>query len=398
MSDQAKKLTLRTKDWDGTFQMIDWWEIEATRKAKIMVVGAGALGNEVLKNLALLNIGNILVVDFDTIEYSNLCRSVLFREKDIGSTKAEIAAQRIKDLNPNVGVKTIEGDIMLDVGLGVFRRMDAVIGCLDNRLARLYINRHCHKVNKTWVDGAIENLAGQLCVYEPDTSCYECQLSVHDWANIQSKIGCPDIAMRNTSQGRIPTTPISSSIIAAMMVQEALKVIHNNEKQLSSGQKFYYEGLNNIAEWFPFGQLKEDCESHFLYEDIVEIDKLTSNSTLEEAIKAIASTLDVEEQKVEIELDYEVVLELTTRTNEISSEVIIPQPHLSEAIINQYREIPGEQVIITHAVSRLGSTFPNVKTKLTELGVPPLQILRVQVDDETHFVELTGDTEFLQFT
>ena len=165
----------------------------------------------------------MLIVDFDTIEYSNLSRSVLFRESDCGKLKAEVAASRVKEINSNVKVQTIQGDIMLDVGLGVFRQMDVVIGCLDNRLARLYINRHCHKVNKTWVDGAIENLAGQLCVYQPGISCYECQLTDVEWENIKQKLGCADIAQRNSSQGRIPTTPISSSIIAAMQPKRLLK-------------------------------------------------------------------------------------------------------------------------------------------------------------------------------
>ena len=66
--------------WDETFQLMHWWKPEDVQNAVIMVVGAGALGNEVLKNLALLNVGHILIVDFDTIEYSNLSRSILFRE------------------------------------------------------------------------------------------------------------------------------------------------------------------------------------------------------------------------------------------------------------------------------------------------------------------------------
>ena len=74
--------------------------------------------------------------------YKNLCRSVLFRESDVAreASKALVAAERIKEMNPNVKVQVISGDVMYDVGLGVFRRMDVIIGCLDNRIARLYIN------------------------------------------------------------------------------------------------------------------------------------------------------------------------------------------------------------------------------------------------------------------
>ncbi|MGB0930909.1 MAG: HesA/MoeB/ThiF family protein, partial [Chitinophagales bacterium] len=245
LESNRKKLQVTAKnqqqDWDSTFQLMSWWDTEVIKTAKVMVVGAGALGNEVLKNLTLLNVGNILVMDFDDVEYANLNRSILFRESDCGTgiCKSEIAAERIRKINPNVKVMSIEGDVTTDIGLGVFRRMDVIIGCLDNRLARLFLNRACYKVNKTWVDGGIENLAGQLNVYKPNVSCYECGLTPADWKNIKFRLGCPDVARRNYAQGKIPTTPISSSIIGAMQVQEALKVVYKNDKQSMAGETFF---------------------------------------------------------------------------------------------------------------------------------------------------------------
>lgn len=132
----------------------------------------------------------------------------------------------------------MHGEIMIDVGLGVFRRMDVVVGCLDNRIARLFINRHCFKTGKIWIDGAIENLAGELSVYKPGTSCYECQLNDTEWSNIRYRLGCPTVAMRNANAGRIPTTPISASIIGAMQAQEALKIVMGNIDKSMAGNKF----------------------------------------------------------------------------------------------------------------------------------------------------------------
>src|SRR5258708_4352384 len=66
----------------GTFDLISWWEREKVQTAKVLVVGAGALGNEVIKNLTLMGVGHIFVLDFDTVEAANLSRSVLFREGD----------------------------------------------------------------------------------------------------------------------------------------------------------------------------------------------------------------------------------------------------------------------------------------------------------------------------
>jgi len=396
----ARKLSLhpKKKEWDQTFQMMSWWKADEVRAAQVMVVGAGALGNEVLKNLALMNVGRILIVDFDRIEYHNLSRSVLFRESDCEANrlKADVAAERIREINPNVKVQTIQGDIMLDVGLGVFRRMQAVIGCLDNRLARMYINRHCYKVGRTWIDGGIENLAGQISVYTPDVSCYECTLSQGDWVNINAKLGCPDVARRNSSQGRVPTTPISSSIIAAMQVQEALKVIHGNHEQSLAGQRFYYEGMSNFIMQFKLAPLQEDCLAHFPYDPIIEASTLSADRSVGETLAWLNAYFEVEDAA--IELDHEVVLEVATRKTEQVYEMVVAKPHLTDKRLRELAVDPGETVVFTKEVNVLDASFPAPDRKLRELGIPPLHILRVRAGDDIHFVELTGDEAFLNYT
>ncbi len=386
------------KEWDKTFQKIPGWDTEAVRAAKVMVVGSGALGNEVLKNLALLNVGNILVIDFDTIEYSNLSRSILFRESDCGnqSLKVDVASKRIKEINKNVKVKTINGDVTADVGLGIFRRVDVVVGCLDNRLARLFLNRACHKVDKIWVDGAIENLAGQVNVYKPDTSCYECQLSEVERANIRYRLGCPDIAQRNATQGRIPTTPISSSIVAALQTQEALKVVMGNERQSMAGEKFYFEGMNNIFLQYNTPDLKEDCLSHYRYDSILEAPNLTAQMTVKETLDFLSQHFKTDHPI--IELDYELVLEITGKQSEKTSAVVVPFPHLSDQLMQKYEGVTGENMVITKDLARIDKTFPHLDMTLQSIGIPPLHIMSVLIDSQRHFVELTGDEPYFSFT
>ena len=84
--------------------LIDWFDQEALKRAHIIVIGAGAVGNEAIKNLALLGIGHLHLVDMDRIEEHNLTRSVLFRESDIGRPKAMVAAERCYELNPDLVV------------------------------------------------------------------------------------------------------------------------------------------------------------------------------------------------------------------------------------------------------------------------------------------------------
>ena len=83
---EASTASLVIDDLDrySSLRLISWWRQDRLRSARILVVGAGALGNEVMKNLALLGLGTIYVIDFDLIEPSNLSRSVLFREADAG--------------------------------------------------------------------------------------------------------------------------------------------------------------------------------------------------------------------------------------------------------------------------------------------------------------------------
>ena len=122
------------EDKYSRLRLIPWWDQDRLKNATIMVVGAGAIGNELVKNLTLLGIGKILIFDMDGIENTNLTRSVLYRAKDVGRYKAEVAAERAMEINPDVKAKAFVSNIIDDVGLGVFRRMDVVLGGLDNRV------------------------------------------------------------------------------------------------------------------------------------------------------------------------------------------------------------------------------------------------------------------------
>ena len=89
--DMRIAITNPLTDRYNAFTFISWWRQEVLQQAKIAVLGAGAVGNEVIKNLALMGIGQLFIADFDTIERANLSRSVLFRQRDEGQRKAEVA-------------------------------------------------------------------------------------------------------------------------------------------------------------------------------------------------------------------------------------------------------------------------------------------------------------------
>ncbi len=148
-------------------ERIEWWDQARLRGARVLVVGAGALGNEALKNLALLGVGTVAVVDLDRVEKSNLCRSVLFRESDEGRPKALCAAAAMRQLYPEIRVFPIVGNVLADVGLGWFRGADVIVGALDNREARVFVNAACARVGRPWFDGGIDVLQGIVRGFAP---------------------------------------------------------------------------------------------------------------------------------------------------------------------------------------------------------------------------------------
>lgn len=261
----------------NTFRLMSWWKQEIVRNATIMVIGAGALGNEVLKNLALMGVGRILIVDFDYVDDSNLSRSILFRESDNGRKKAEVAADGVREINPDVSVQWLHADINHEIGLGIYNRMDVVIGCLDNREARLSINKACWHLNKPWVDGAIQELFGIARVFWPNKgACYECTLDEEDYHIMSIRSSCNRLAKENIIAGKVPTTPTISSIIAATQTQDALKLLHG--MMVETGKAMCFNGLNNEVLNLEY-KIKEECQSHYIYDHIVELQEVFAKKT-----------------------------------------------------------------------------------------------------------------------
>lgn len=372
------------KDRLGTFDFISWWERDKVQAARVMVVGAGALGNEVLKNLALMGVGNLLIIDFDTIEAANLSRSVLFRANDNGKKKAEVAARRVKELNPDLHVQYFHGDVNTQLGLGIFRRMDVIIGCLDNREARLSINRFAYRLNKAWVDGAIQELFGLVRVFKPGQgACYECTLTEQARREMSLRYSCPLLARQNILLGKVPTTPTISAIIGGLQSQEALKLIHN--MPVNAGQVTHVNGLTNAFHTTAYTP-DENCESHWVYNEITELpDRQAANTTVAELLRIAREQLGSD---AVIELDQEIVTQLECHRCETINDVFKPisQVSYNDGLCPGCGEL--RQVHMAHVVT---GNEPFVNRTLLAIGIPPLHIVRVRNEHEYRFLELTGD-------
>ncbi len=142
--------------------------------AKVLVIGAGGLGSPVAVYLALAGVGMIGIVDFDTVDVTNLQRQILHQNDDIGRRKVESAKETINAYNPDVKVVLHESPITSENAMEVISGYDVVVNGADNFPARYLINDASYLSNKPLVDGSILIFDGQASVFIPGNGCYRC--------------------------------------------------------------------------------------------------------------------------------------------------------------------------------------------------------------------------------
>lgn len=295
-------------------QLLTWWDQRALSGSRVLVVGAGAIGNELLKNLVLLGVGSITVVDLDVVARSNLARCVLFRAADEGKPKAPVAAAAAAELNTDVTVEGLVADIR-DQPLGWLANFDLVLGGLDNREARLWVNASCRKLGMPWVDGAIEGLRAIARVFLADGPCYECTLGEADRAVLAIRQSCALLSNQEMLEGKVPTTATSSSFVAAVQVQEAVKLLTGRHDLLAlRGQGFTYVGDTLDAYTINYSE-DPYCLAHDTYGPLEPV-PVGEASTLFDVLAAVGAT-DV----VAVDLEDDLVLAAVCRTCDTTTDV-----------------------------------------------------------------------------
>ncbi|HXX94402.1 MAG TPA: ThiF family adenylyltransferase [Planctomycetota bacterium] len=375
MSDEV--LLIDDADRYGRLRLISWWRQEKLRAAKVLVVGAGALGNEVLKNLALLGVGHVFIIDFDTIESTNLTRAVLYRSADRGKPKSERAARAVQEINPDVRVRHLHGNVITDLGLGVFAEMDVVLGCLDNREAQLWINRQCWKAGRPWVDGAIQEISGVVKVFvPPDSACYECAMTERDYQLINLRYSCPLLRREDVAEGKVPTAPTISSIVAGLQTQEALKVLHGIPVQAGAAMVFNGESNNFYTTRY---QRKEDCLSHETYGAPIDV-PMGASGTVEELLASTGGRV--------LHLDRDLLVGLECPSCGVKTEVMKPLVRVGQKEGLCPRCGGVMRTTIVHSVERGG---PLGGRTLREVGVPPYDVVKVETARAGVYARLAAD-------
>jgi len=377
------------EDRYSRLRLLPWWDQDRLRQAQVMVVGAGALGNEILKDLALLGVGTILVVDCDTVETSNLSRSVLYKPSDEGRPKAQAAADAIRAINPDCRAFALDADVATGVGLGVFRWADVVIGGLDNGRARLAVNAACWKVQRPWVDGATEGFQGVARVFRPpDGVCFECTLSEKDTRLLNVRNSCGFLAREAMRRGRTPTTPTTSAVIAGVQVQEAVKLLHSRDRCALAGKGFFFDG--NTYDCFVIDYTrKEDCLSHETLERIVETGLRSETATLGDVLSVAGQHLAGE---VVIDLPGDMITSLHCRNCATTERFF----RLLDAVGDEEPNCRRCGAMrVPDVVSECGTESEFVDVPLSKLGFGAMEIVTARSGDRMIGIEISGDREAL---
>lgn len=405
---QLKEQSVDENDPFERQRRIDWWDQNILRHAKIMVIGAGALGNEALKNLALLGVGGLFIIDFDTISGSNLSRTVLFRKEDIGREKAAAAAAAIKDLalETTSKVEYFHGDMVWDLGLGTYRRMDVVLSCVDNDEARLATNRACRSVGVPWINAGILGFSGNVMIFGKEGVCYECNVTPEQIEDARSRYdSCESVRKRFLQEEKMPTVQITSALISALQVQEAIKLLHNQQPAI--GKRIAFNGLTNSYLVITL-QALEGCLAHGSYEKIQELSLSVYTSTLGDLLVAIENYLG---DNVILDLGRRFILEIRCRYcgkiiplmrpahRIFDDELVCSNCHKTDqttqhTIMESFAKSSDETYVksITR-FSRNETPKEILSLTLWDLGVPPLHIFSATSSQGEHKAfELTADS------
>lgn len=212
--------------------LIDWFSQEDVKSSSFAIVGCGAVGNEVAKNLALLGVGKIDLFDFDTIEIHNLTRSVLFREDDVGSSKAAVVGNRIKELDPSIDVAVFAGDFWDLLSFEKARSYDCIFCCVDNFEARIKLNQLCLLAGINFINTGIDSKFSQIEIFPfkegRHIACYECNLPNSVYERMQNRYSCGWLKKISFIEKKIPTTIVTSSLTGSLAVANALNLIRDD--------------------------------------------------------------------------------------------------------------------------------------------------------------------------
>ena len=218
------------------------WDQSKIAKATVMIIGVGATGNEVAKNLALTGIGKLVLIDYDIIEKSNLNRCVLFSLTDAkkNAFKVDVVEKACNKLNPDTEIVSYK-DNLDDIDKKLYQDSDVVLSCLDNMEARLQANNYSVYYQTPFVDSGIDEFFGSVqAVYSPaGGACLQCGISNKDLDLMFQKFSCTGEEIESAdgaTVGKMATIITTTAIIGGLQTQQTLKFILGVDHYKKNGE------------------------------------------------------------------------------------------------------------------------------------------------------------------
>ncbi|KTG12615.1 SAMP-activating enzyme E1 [Haloferax profundi] len=218
---------------------------ERLLSSRAVVVGAGGLGSPVIEYLAAVGVGELVVVDDDVVERSNLQRQVIHHDDDVGVPKAESAAEFVRDLNPDVTVEPVEARVDKSNVHELLDGADVVVDASDNFPTRYLLNDVCRFEEIPLVHGAIYKFEGQATTLLPEGPCYRCL-----FPEAPEPGTVPDCATTGVI-GVLPGT------LGCIQATEAVKIVLDVGEVLD-GRLLFYDAMDMTFETVPYQQ-NPDC-------------------------------------------------------------------------------------------------------------------------------------------
>ena len=197
------------------------------KAARVALVGAGGIGSPAALYLTAAGVGQIGLIDNDVVALSNLQRQVLFTTNDIGDAKVEVAASRLKDLNPNVTCQAFLQRLDQNSAKDLLSDFDIVLDGSDNFETRLLVNTVCHTLGIPLVSAALGRFSGQLATFH-GTPCYQCLM--------------PEIPPDAETCERVGIVGALAGILGSMAALEVIKLITGAGETLK-GKILMVDGL-----------------------------------------------------------------------------------------------------------------------------------------------------------
>jgi adenylyltransferase/sulfurtransferase len=253
------------------------------KNSKVIVVGAGGLGSPVLLYLAAAGVGSLKIIDNDQVTLSNLQRQVLFTTQDLNQPKAEIAAKRIKGLNPTIEIESI-GERVTDINaLSLLSDGDVVVDCTDNFPTRYLLNDACVLLNKPLVFGSVFRYEGQVAVFN-----FQGGVNYRDFYPIP-----PDPnSVPNCEEGGV--LGVLTGIIGCIQANEILKILTGFGEPLA-GKVLIFDSitLESTLIKIPDRKSRDTIKTLINYDEFCKVNQTKpSNNMKEVSVQELKEMMD----------------------------------------------------------------------------------------------------------